>query len=90
MPASCEASRVQYNYFIELIKSYMRKILWPIIALISLVLSTYSFILGSKVIEKTQSPPPIYITYPEGYLDLPKDSVKVKTSKNKKIKLEKP
>jgi hypothetical protein len=48
----------------------MRKIIWPILATVSLILSTYSFILGSKVIEKTQSPPPIYITYPDGYTDL--------------------
>ncbi len=49
----------------------MRKTLWPIIAVTSLVLSTYAFILGSKVIEKTQNSSPIYITYPEGYTDLP-------------------
>ena len=49
----------------------MRKIIWPVIATVSLVLSTYAFILGSKIVERTQNAPAIYITYPEGYVDLP-------------------
>jgi hypothetical protein len=68
----------------------MRKIIWPAIVTISLVLSTYAFILGSKVIEKTQSPPPIYITYPEGYKDLPELPPKPNVIKNKKLKVAKP
>ncbi len=68
----------------------MRKILWPVIATVSLVLSTYAFILGSKVIKSSQNAPPIYITYPEGYKDLPDLPPKPKTIKTKKSKLEKP
>jgi len=62
----------------------MRKILWPTIAVVSVVLSTFAFIFGSKVIERTQSPPPIYITYPDGYTDLPDLPPKPKVSKTKK------
>ena len=68
----------------------MRKIIWPAIALISITLSTYAFIIGSKVIEKTQSPPPIYITYPEGYTDLAELPPKQKVAKSKKVKVTKP
>lgn len=60
------------------------------LALISIALSTYAFILGSKVIENSQKPAPIYITYPDGYTDLPQDQPKPKVSRIKKIKLEKP
>ena len=68
----------------------MRKIIWPGIAVISLVLSTYAFILGSKIIENSQKAAPIYITYPEGYKDLPDLPPKPKSTKTKKKKLEKP
>ena len=65
----------------------MRKIIWPVIATVSLVLSTYAFILGSKIVERTQNAPAIYITYPEGYVDLPdlpvKSKVKTTTTKTK-------
>lgn len=71
MSASSETCRVQYIGIIKLIKSCMKKIFWPIIALLSITFSTYAFILGSKIIEKTQTATPIYITYPEGYRELP-------------------
>jgi hypothetical protein len=61
----------------------MRKILWPIIAIVSMVLSTLAFIYGTKVIEKTQNTPPIYITYPEGYKDLADLPAKPKTPDKK-------
>jgi len=61
----------------------MRKIIWPVIATVSLVLSTYAFILGSKIVERTQNAPAIHITYPEGYVDLPDLPPKPKVTKTK-------
>ena len=60
----------------------MKKIIWPVISIVSIILSSYALYLGSKIIEKTQIAPPIYITYPEGYTDLPEEP-------KKKAKLEK-
>ncbi|MEI8061747.1 MAG: hypothetical protein WCG97_00415 [bacterium] len=48
--------------------------------IVSLGLSTGAFVLGSKIIAKEQSPPPISIAYPEGYIDLPEEKI-VKSSK---------
>lgn len=62
----------------------MLKVFWLVTAVVSLTLSTYAFIFGSKIIKKTQEAPPIYITYPEGYKDLPELPEKVKKVKKSK------
>lgn len=58
----------------------MKKALLLAVLIISMTLSTLAFILGTKIIAKTQSPPDISITYPAGYLDLPE-----KTTPPKKV-----
>ncbi len=67
------------------------KAMWPIIAVISMVLSTFAFIYSSNSIQKTQDRTPIYITYPDGYTDLT-DKISDKTDINKDVqpKISKP
>ncbi len=67
----------------------MRKIIWPVISLVSIVLSTYALILGSKIVERTQNAPAINITYPEGYVDLPEVKKPVPKPKVSKTKVKK-
>ena len=45
--------------------------LWPLTMLICLASSIFSAILSTKIIEKTQSPAEISISYPDGLLELP-------------------
>ncbi len=70
-------------YVCELMQYFMKKIIWLVLTVVSLVLSTYAFILGSKVMEKSQSAPPIYITYPGGYGELVEPAKPVSKSKKK-------
>ncbi len=70
--------------------SRFKTVIFPSMLGISVLLSTFSFALGSKIIAKTQSPPAISIDYPLGYMDLPeiKTISPVKTV-TKKPKLQK-
>lgn len=46
-------------------------LVWPITILLSIGLSVFSATVAVKIMEKTQTPSTISISYPEGYLDLP-------------------
>ncbi len=46
------------------------KYIWPVVAALSLSLSTTGMVLSAKTINTTQTPTPISISYPEGYTDL--------------------